>query len=99
MPRKPSITMFVALDGLAMVDWEEGKLDEAERQFEDILKIKSDPAVHLESGLEPIHRELGLLLAVQHQPRRALEELDAAIEAQPQQPEPRRHKAWIRPLR
>ncbi len=86
---------IVALHGLAMVYWEEGKLDEAERQFEDILKIKSDPAVHLESGLEPIHRELGLLLAVRHQPQAALEQLNAAIEARPQQAEPRRHKAWI----
>ncbi len=86
---------LVALDGLGMVYWEEGRLDEVQRQFEDILKLKSDPAVHVEGGLEPVHRELGLLLAVRHQPQQALEQLNAAIEARPQQAEPRRHKAWI----
>ena len=49
----------------------------------------------MEGGLEPVHRELGLLLAVRHQPQQALEQLNAAIEARPQQAEPRRHKAWI----
>jgi serine/threonine-protein kinase len=78
-----------------MVYWKDGKLDDAQQQFEAMLKIQSDPTLHVEGGREPAHRALGLLLAVRHQPKKALEELDAAIEARPQQPEPLRHKAWI----
>ena len=59
------------------------------------MKIKSDPTVHVEGGLEPAYRALGLLLAVRHQPKKALEQLDEAIKTRPQQPEPLRHKAWI----
>ena len=79
---------IVAMDGLGTVYWKEGKLDEAQRQFEAILKVRSD--------LEPAHRHLGLLLAVRHQPAKALEEFDEAIHARPQQPEPRRtrHGSW-----
>ena len=74
------------------------KLDEelaAQEQFEAILKFQSDPTVRMEGGLEPVHRALGLLLALRHQPRKALEELEEAIKERPQQPEPRRHLAWI----
>ena len=84
-----------ALHGLGMAYWKDGKLDEAQQQFEAILKFKSDPTVHVQGGFEPAHRALGLLLAVRHQPQKALEQLDEAIQAGPQQPEPRRHKAWI----
>ena len=94
-----------ALHGLGMAYWQEAqqpdgkldeaKLDEAQRQFEAILKIPSDPNVRMEGGLEPAHRALGLLLAERHEPRKALEQLDEAIKAGPQQPEPLRHKAWI----
>jgi tetratricopeptide (TPR) repeat protein len=84
-----------AMHGLGMVYWEEGKLDKAEETFEEILKIKSDPTVHVAGGFEMVHRDLGLLLAVRHQPRKALEQLDAAIQDRAQQPQPYRHKAWI----
>ena len=60
---------FFALNGLGMVYWEEGKLDKAQQQFEEILRVTSDPTVHVEGGLEPAHRALGLLLAVRHQPQ------------------------------
>ncbi len=84
---------FLAQHGLGMAYWKEGMLDEAQQQFESVLKMQSDPNVH--GGLEPFHRALGLLLAVRHQPQAALKQLDEAIEDRPQQPEPRRHKAWI----
>ncbi|MGO9114977.1 MAG: hypothetical protein ACLP9L_37675 [Thermoguttaceae bacterium] len=84
-----------ALHGLGMAYWKDGKLDEAQQQFEAMVKIQSDPALHLEGGLEPGYRALGLLLAVRHQPKKALEQFDQAIEARPQQPEPLRHKAWL----
>jgi tetratricopeptide (TPR) repeat protein len=84
-----------AQHGLGKVFWKDGKLDEAQQQFEAILKIQSDPALHATGGLEPVHRALGLLLAVRHQPKKALEQLDDAIKDRPQQPEPYRHKAWI----
>jgi Tfp pilus assembly protein PilF len=84
-----------AQHALGLVYWKEGKLDEAQQQFEAILKIQSDPTLHMEGGGEPVHRALGLLLAVRHQPKEALEQLDEAIRACPQQPEPLRHKAWI----
>ncbi len=86
---------FFAMYGLGMVYWKDGKLGEAQQQFEDILKIQSDPAVRVQGGFEPAQRALGLLLAVQGHPRQALAELDEAIDTRPQQPEPLRHKAWI----
>ncbi len=86
---------FFAERELGMVYWKDGKLDEAQQQFEAILKIQFDPTLHFEGGREPVYRALGLLLAVRHQPKKALEQLDEAIKARPQQPEPRRHKAWI----
>lgn len=86
---------FFAIHGLGMAYWQDGKLDEAQQQFELMIKIQSDPTLHLEGGLEPAYRALGLLLAVRHQPKKALEQLDEAIKARPQQPEPYRHKAWI----
>ena len=67
--------------------WKDGKLADAQAQFENILKVDSD--------LEPAHRALGLLLAVRGQPRKALEEFDEAIHLRPKQPEPLRHKAWL----
>ena len=85
----------VALRGLGMIYWEEQKLDKAQETFEAILKFESDPTVEVKGGFEPVHRDLGLLLAVQHQPQKALEQLDEAIKDRPQQPEPWRHKAWI----
>jgi tetratricopeptide (TPR) repeat protein len=84
-----------ALHGLGLAYWKEGKLDDAQQQFEAMLNPKSDPGVHVEGGLEPAHRALGLLLAVRHQPKKALEQFDAAIQVRPQQPEPFRHKAWL----
>ena len=84
-----------ALHGLGMVYWKEGKLDEAQQQFEAMLKIQSDPTLHARGGLEPAHRALGLLLAVRHQPKEALKQFDAAIDDGPRQPEPRRQKAWL----
>jgi tetratricopeptide (TPR) repeat protein len=84
-----------ALHGLGMAYWKEGKLDEAQQQFETMVKLQFDPTQHFEGGLEPGYRALGLLLAVRRQPRKALEQFDAAIHARPQQPEPLRHKAWL----
>ena len=86
---------FFALHGLGMAYWQEGKLDEAQQQFETMVKLQSDPTQHFEGGLEPGYRALGLLLAVRHQPKKALEQFDQAIKARPQQPEPLRHKAWL----
>ena len=76
-----------ALRGLGMVYWQEGRLAEAQQQFEAILDVQPD--------LEIAQRELALLLAVRDDPAAALKHLDAAIKARPQQPEPWRHKAWI----
>ena len=86
-----------ALHGLGKAYWEAGRLDDAQAQFEAILKIESDPHVHIAGGFgfEPAHRTLGLLLAVRHQPQKALEQFDEAIKIRPQQPEPYRHKAWL----
>ena len=84
---------FLAQYGLGMVYWKEGKLDEAQQQFEAVLKMQSDPNLH--GSLEPFHRAMGLLLAVRQQPQEALKQLDEAINDRPQQPEPRRHEAWI----
>ena len=88
---------YLALYGLGMAYWKDGKLNKAQEQFEAILKIQSDPTVGVEGGFEPAHRALGLLLAERHpdRPQLALEQLDEAIQARPQQPEPLRHKAWI----
>jgi len=86
---------YVALDGLGMYYWQQGRLDDARKQFESILKIESDPRLHVEGGFEPAHRGLGLLLAVQHQPKQALEQFDIAIRLQPKLPDARRHKAWL----
>jgi tetratricopeptide (TPR) repeat protein len=84
-----------AMHGLGMACWKEGKLDEAQQQFEAMVNVQSDPTLHFEGGLEPGHRALGLLLAVRHQPQKALEQFDQAITASPGQPEPLRHKAWL----
>ena len=59
------------------------------------MKIESDPTVKVEGKFEQAHRYLGLILAEQGHPRDALAELDEAIKARGQQPEPLRHKAWI----
>ncbi len=96
----------VALDWLGKAYWEEGKLEQAQEQFEAILKIEKamlEEAMHKKDqnfhGFEPAHRTLGLLLAVRHQRQEAfqdaLKEFDRAIEIRPQQPEPYRHKAWL----
>ena len=84
-----------AQHGLGTVYWKDGRLDEAQQQFEAILNIKTDPKLRVQGGLEPVHRSLGLLLAVRHQPKKALEQFDEAIQASPRQPEPLRHKAWL----
>ncbi len=84
-----------ALQALGMAYWKEGNLDEAQQQFETMVKLQSDPALRLEGGSEQGHRDLGLLLAVRHEPRKALEQFDEAIQARPEQPEPLRHKAWL----
>jgi protein O-mannosyl-transferase len=80
---------------LAMLYWKEGKLGDAQKEFEDALKTQSDVKAHVHGGQEPLHRSLGLLLAVRGQPASALEQLDKAIQVRPQQPEPYRQKAWI----
>ena len=49
----------------------------------------------MEGGFEPAHRALGLLLAVRHQPKKALEELDEAIKTASPTARAVRHKAWI----
>jgi hypothetical protein len=81
--------------GLGMVYWKAGKLDKAQQQFESALSSLSDAKVPIHGGREPSYRALGLLLAVENQPKKALEQLEKAIKARPQQPEPHRHKAWI----
>ena len=50
----------------------------------------------MEGGLEPAHRALGLLLAVRHQPKKALEQLDEAINRAPNSPSRSaiRHGSW-----
>ena len=75
---------YAALNGLGQCYWQKGRLDKAREQFEAIVKMESDPHLHVEGGLEPAHRNLGLLLAVQHHPREALREFDKAIEIQPE---------------
>ena len=50
---------FFAMYGLGMVYWKDGKLGEAQQQFEDILKIQSDPAVRVQGGFEPAQRAPG----------------------------------------
>jgi hypothetical protein len=86
---------YVALDSLGQLYWQQGRLDKAREQFEMIVKMESDPHLHVEGGLEPAHRNLGLLAAVQHRPKEALGEFDKAIEIQPDLPDARRHKAWL----
>ena len=71
------------------------KLDDAQQQYEAIVKMETDRRLHIEGGLEPAHRDLGLLLAVRHKPKEAIEQLDKAIELQPKLPDARRHKAWL----
>ncbi len=86
---------YFALNGLGNVYWQQGHLDKAREQYEAIVAMESDPRLHVEGGIEPAHRALGLLLAVQHQPEQAFKELDKAIRLQPKQPDARRHKAWL----
>jgi tetratricopeptide (TPR) repeat protein len=86
---------YFARNGLGMVYWKDGRLDAAQEQFEAILAIEANRAVRVQGGFEPAHRALGLLLAVRHQPKKALEQLDEAIKTRGQQPEPLRNKAWI----
>jgi hypothetical protein len=86
---------YVALNNLGLAYWQLGRLDDAQQQFETIVKMESDPHLHLAGGLEPAHRNLGLLLAVRHKPAQALYELGKAIELQPRQPDARRHMAWL----
>ena len=84
-----------ARNALGQAYWQQGRLDEAKEQFEAVVKMESDPRLRMEGGFEPAHVNLGLLLAVQHQPRAALAEFDKAIAIQPRAAEPRRHKAWL----
>ena len=93
---------FFALHGLGMVYWKERSRWNAGREsWMRPAAIRGHPELQVRSesplagDLEPAHRALGLLLAVRHQPKKALEQLDEAIHARPQQPEPYRHKAWI----
>lgn len=84
-----------ARNALGQYYWQQGRLDKAEEQFEAVVKMESDQSLRVEGGFEPAHVNLGLLLAVQHQPRAALAQFDKAIELQPQAPAPRRHEAWL----
>jgi tetratricopeptide (TPR) repeat protein len=84
-----------ARNALGQSYWREGRLDKAKEQFDAIVKMESDPHLRVEGGFETAHVNLGLLLAVQHQPRAALKQFDKAIELQPQAAEPLRHKAWL----
>ena len=86
---------YAALNGLGQYYWQQGQLEKAREQFETIVKMESDPHLHVEGGMEPAHRYLGLLLAVLHKPREAVREFDKAIEIQPNLPDARRHKAWL----
>ena len=84
-----------ARNALGQCYWQQGQLDRAKEQFEAIVKMETDPRLRLEGGLEPAHRNLGLLLAVQHNPKEALQQFDKAIAIQPDLPDARRHKAWL----
>jgi protein O-mannosyl-transferase len=84
-----------AMHALGTAYWKDGKLEEAQEQFEAILKTQRDNEDRDRGGLEPAERTLGLLMAVRDQPRAALEHLQEAMRLGPQQPEPPRHMAWI----
>lgn len=86
---------YVAMNNLGLAYWQQGRLDDAQKQFEAILKMESDPHLRIAGGLEPAHRNLGLLLAVRRKPDKALEQFDTAIRLQPRQPDAWRHKAWL----
>ncbi len=86
---------YVAMNNLGLAYWQQGRLDDAQKQFEAIVKMESDPHLRISGGLEPAHRNLGLLFAVLRQPNKALEQFDMAIRLQPGQPDAWRHKAWL----
>ena len=86
---------YIAMNNLGLAYWQQGRLEDAQKQFEAIVKMESDPHLRISGGLEPAHRNLGLLLAVRRQPAAALDQFDKAIALQPKQPDARRHKAWL----
>jgi hypothetical protein len=86
---------FVARNYLGLAYWQQGRLDDAQKQFETIVNMESDPRLHITGGMEPAHRNLGLLFAVRHRPAQALYHFNKAIEIQPRLPDARRHKAWL----
>jgi hypothetical protein len=86
---------YVALESLGMLYWQQGRLDDAKKQFEAIVNLETDKRFHIAGGLEPGHRDLGALLAAQHKFPEAMDQLDIAISIKPKQPDARRLKAWL----
>jgi hypothetical protein len=85
---------YMALESLGMLYWQQGRLEDAQKQFEAIVNLETDKRFHIVGGLEPGHRDLGALLAAQHKFREAMDQLDKAIAMKPS-PDARRLKAWL----
>jgi tetratricopeptide (TPR) repeat protein len=86
---------YVAMNSLGLAYWQQGRLDDAQKQFEAVVKMESDSHLHVEGGMVPAHVNLGLLFAVRGRPDKALDQFDIAIGLLPRQPDAWRHKAWL----